>query len=163
MLGNLNTNKSWNDTLTDIRDEFRRWDVEDYLLPIKSECLKAGKVSLTFAVHGQWCKPECARWQKGHTPHWLERNLRAIYLVIHAARLADQRGIGGLLAEVSKHLALPADPAIDPYAALGARPDASPEVLRHAYREAVKKHHPDVGGDPAAFRRVQQAAEELGL
>jgi hypothetical protein len=34
-------------------------------------------------------------------------------------------------------------------------------VIKSAYRRQVKRHHPDHGGDAAAFRRIQQAYEEL--
>jgi hypothetical protein len=34
-------------------------------------------------------------------------------------------------------------------------------VLKKAYRQQAKRHHPDVGGDGAAFRKIHQAYEEL--
>jgi DnaJ-domain-containing protein 1 len=40
-------------------------------------------------------------------------------------------------------------------------PDASEEALRTAYRERVKEVHPDRGGDPEQFKRVQWAYEYL--
>ena len=33
--------------------------------------------------------------------------------------------------------------------------------IKSAYRAQAKKHHPDVGGDTAAFRKIHQAYEEL--
>lgn len=43
--------------------------------------------------------------------------------------------------------------------------DTDPATLeRHiksAYREQVKRHHPDLGGKPAAFRKIQEAYEKL--
>lgn len=39
--------------------------------------------------------------------------------------------------------------------------DASEADLRRAYRERVKAVHPDRGGNPDAFRRVQRAYERL--
>jgi len=40
-------------------------------------------------------------------------------------------------------------------------PDATEEALRTAYRERVKEVHPDRGGDPEQFKRVQWAYEYL--
>ena len=40
-------------------------------------------------------------------------------------------------------------------------PDATEETLRTAYRERVKEVHPDRGGDPERFKRVQWAYEYL--
>lgn len=42
---------------------------------------------------------------------------------------------------------------------LGVAINASPDQVKDAYRILVKKHHPDAGGDPELFRRVQQAFE----
>jgi hypothetical protein len=43
--------------------------------------------------------------------------------------------------------------------------DSDPATLerriKRAYREQVKRHHPDLGGKPAAFRKIQEAYEKL--
>jgi hypothetical protein len=44
---------------------------------------------------------------------------------------------------------------------LGVEPDASPEEVKRAYREAVKEAHPDLGGSREAFKRVRWAYERL--
>jgi hypothetical protein len=50
-------------------------------------------------------------------------------------------------------------------AALGVSAHASPEQIKHAYRQAVKQTHPDLNPDDATaadrFRRLQQAYESL--
>jgi hypothetical protein len=39
---------------------------------------------------------------------------------------------------------------------------AAPDVeVKRAYRRLVRDHHPDAGGDPAAFQRLQRAYERL--
>jgi len=48
----------------------------------------------------------------------------------------------------------------DAYAVLGVSADADAATLREAYRRRVKDCHPDQGGDPAEFARVQRAYEE---
>jgi len=48
-------------------------------------------------------------------------------------------------------------PSDDPYAALGVARDATPEQVRKAHRRAAKRTHPDAGGDPEEFRRVNGA------
>lgn len=47
------------------------------------------------------------------------------------------------------------------YDALGVDPDADPEAIRRAYRERVKRHHPDAGGDVGEFRRLTTARDVL--
>jgi hypothetical protein len=44
---------------------------------------------------------------------------------------------------------------------LGVAVDADPETIREAYRARVKEVHPDRGGDPEHFKRVQWAYEYL--
>jgi len=55
------------------------------------------------------------------------------------------------------------DPQADYYAVLDVSPRAVPADILHAYRTAVKKHHPDAGGDPAGrmIRRVIEAYHVL--
>lgn len=48
------------------------------------------------------------------------------------------------------------------YDDLGVPPDATPDAIKAAHRRAVKRNHPDTGGDPDAFRRVQHAYDVLG-
>lgn len=48
------------------------------------------------------------------------------------------------------------------YDLLRTRPDATQAEIRHAYRQAVKRTHPDVGGISAAFADVQAAWRTLG-
>ena len=35
------------------------------------------------------------------------------------------------------------------------------KLIKNAYRTQAKKHHPDLGGNAAAFRKIHQAYEEL--
>jgi curved DNA-binding protein CbpA len=43
------------------------------------------------------------------------------------------------------------------YEVLGVKEDASDREINAAYRRLAKKHHPDRGGDPAFFQRVNDA------
>src|SRR6478752_7702090 len=49
----------------------------------------------------------------------------------------------------------------NPYEILGVRRDATDEQVKAAYRRRAKATHPDSGGDPEAFGRVQKAYELL--
>ena len=48
-----------------------------------------------------------------------------------------------------------------PHGILGVSRDATWNEIKRSYRTLAKTHHPDVGGDPAAFRRIQAAFEIL--
>jgi DnaJ-class molecular chaperone len=44
---------------------------------------------------------------------------------------------------------------------LGVGPSASKEEIKKAYRKLAVKHHPDKGGDPAAFHEINNAYDNL--
>lgn len=48
-----------------------------------------------------------------------------------------------------------------PHSILGVALDATWDAIKRAYRALARQHHPDLGGDPAQFRRVQAAFEIL--
>ena len=50
---------------------------------------------------------------------------------------------------------------VDPYATLGVSRDADQSRIHAAYREGVRRTHPDAGGSSAAFEDVQEAYELL--
>ncbi len=47
------------------------------------------------------------------------------------------------------------------YEVLGVREDATRREISAAYRQLVKRHHPDKGGDPATFQQVTLAYNAL--
>jgi curved DNA-binding protein CbpA len=50
---------------------------------------------------------------------------------------------------------------VDPYAVLGVAQGADEAEIHAAYRDAVRRAHPDAGGSAAAFEAVQEAYEAL--
>jgi hypothetical protein len=51
----------------------------------------------------------------------------------------------------------PADPRQRALQLLGLKPDCSRQAIKRAYRRLAKSHHPDLGGDVEAFRRLDAA------
>ena len=160
VFGQLNTTKTWTELLGDLREEFRKWGIQDYVLPVHALCKAQGSVNVEFVLRGEWVTPQCSRWGPGEYK-WLERNLCAIVVAIRAARMADQRGIGDIFAQVAQHLALPDKD--DPYAVLGleGRAAVSDAELKAAYRVASKRAHPDQGGSAEEFLRVKEAYDTI--
>lgn len=50
----------------------------------------------------------------------------------------------------------------DHYRVLGCRKDASPEEIKKMYKDKARKLHPDKGGDPEQFKKVNEAYRVLG-
>jgi len=48
------------------------------------------------------------------------------------------------------------------YETLGVEKNASPDVIKKAYRKLAVKNHPDKGGDEAVFKEIQKAFDVLG-
>jgi DnaJ-class molecular chaperone len=47
------------------------------------------------------------------------------------------------------------------YQILGLQPGASEDEIKKAYRKKAMKHHPDKGGDPEEFKKIQGAYDRL--
>jgi curved DNA-binding protein CbpA len=48
-----------------------------------------------------------------------------------------------------------------PHAILQVSSNATPEVIRAAYRALALKHHPDKGGNQESFQEIQKAYDTL--
>jgi hypothetical protein len=104
-------------------------------------------VRAAFALHGQ------------RAPEWL--NEAPLRLVDDLLRLTTIPRRGTRTANHSQGSSGPSRRAHDPRTAalllLGLKPGASIEAIRRAYRRLAKAHHPDLGGDVAAFHRLDAA------
>lgn len=99
-----------------------------------------------------------------------EDNLRAVALALEALRAVDRYGVTRQAEQYRGWAALPppASPAVvtvvaacDLLRRLAGVPLVTRDTLDEAYRCAVKKVHPDVGGTSEAFQQIQQAREVL--
>lgn len=100
----------------------------------------------------------CDAWDR------TEHNARAIAKTLEAKRGIERWGCATASREFEGYQALPSGTAgvvVDPYQVLGIQEGASRGVANAAYRALVKEHHPDRGGDPDVFRRVQDAWEQI--
>ena len=98
----------------------------------------------------------------------LRDNVRTLYLYIREKRKMEQRPVMTGESEFANARLPPGDDEREavvarepPHETLGVAPDADRAVVKAAARQLLKKHHPDRGGDPEEFRRVQDAREAL--
>lgn len=97
----------------------------------------------------------CDRWSL------VEHNVQAIALTIEAMRGMERWGAKHMIkAMFTGFKALPQSTEAEAWwDVLGVQHDASHEAVKAAYRDLVKAHHPDAGGNPDKFRRIQEAYE----
>lgn len=96
-------------------------------------------------------------------------NVRAIWQVLEALRTIDRIGVDALTDRAFEGYArLPSKAGRDgrrPWRDVLGFPDhATPTMVdvRHAYREAARRHHPDRGGDAEKLAEASRAYEDAG-
>lgn len=111
-------------------------------------------VAVYFVLDGEQRVVACDRWDRLHD------NVHACALTIQAMRALDRWGASEILKRAFTGLvALPAP--MDWKEVLGFKGYARTEAaVRAAYREAVKRAHPDAGGSAEEMHRVQQALQD---
>lgn len=91
----------------------------------------------------------------------VQDNMQAIALTIAALRGIARWGTGDMMeAAFRGFAALPGigqTSGVTWWKTLGVTINATPDQVREAYRQLIKKHHPDAGGDPEMFGRLQEA------
>jgi len=87
--------------------------------------------------------------------------LRAYYLDWQQLEQTTLADVKRLLSGFAVQMADP-DARLEALKTLQLEPGASPQQIRHRYRQLVAQLHPDRGGDSAAFVRVRRAYELLG-
>lgn len=113
-------------------------------------------VAVYFTLKGQQQCIPCDRWNS------VDDNIHAIGLTVEALRGLERWGAKEMVdAAFSGFKALPAPSpgSLDQgwWTVLGLTQNASRQDVEMAYRQLVKKHHPDVGGDPDLFKRLTAA------
>lgn len=153
----LDTAKNVQETLADLRKLMKDWGIEDY-----------------EPVPGEDGRSYTVRYLRGKV--WMEvssslqptkaQNLRADYWAIHNLKTWGERGITGMASGVTFAGELvPTGQGSDresfdeACAVLGVDPDAPVDEVKKVFQIKVQRHHPDHGGNPERFKRLQRAYE----
>jgi hypothetical protein len=120
-------------------------------------------------------------WERNANPAWQE-NLRAIALGLEALRKVERYGIAKRGQQYAGYAQLGAGIPLGPGEVAPMSVDTARQVLadgagwsgsdvphsladrnvwESAYRQAVKRHHPDTGGDAETFRLITEARDVL--
>ncbi|MBA7506515.1 hypothetical protein ES706_05206 [subsurface metagenome] len=151
-------------TLSDLRDCFRKWAI-DLFEAIPKEKVDRGYHGPGMVVNyfraNQWQHMECYSFPRK------EINLRQCFLLLDRLRIAEQQGVSyaGLSSTTEMVRATPEmkahDELMEAYGILGASPDDPDDLVKATYRQKSMFYHPDRGGDPNKFKRLQNAYEAI--
>lgn len=160
----ISTHKSWNETLSDLKEEFRLWGigVADWDV-IKPGGRNSSEVHVTYKLRG---KPVFLRYDKQNTAN---DNLRAIFLAIQDMRMLEVREVGELVESHYKQLGsgdgqTAVAPIItDPWELLGVKQGAEMSIVKAVYKTLAIKYHPDnkFSGNVEMFKRVNAAFKAI--
>jgi len=152
--GEIRTKKDFTQVRQDVRAEFARWGMalDEYEILPKDG---SNGAQIDFYRDGKKQTIRCSKTRD------FALNLYALWRVIEALRLAQQRGILDTLVMAGLAM-LPAGAAmVDPYEVLGVRPDAPLSVIEGAYRARAHDLHPDKGGDTEAMKGLNGALARI--
>jgi hypothetical protein len=108
-------------------------------------------VAVYFMHKGRSMSFACDRWDR------VRDNVRAIEKTIEAIRGIERWGASDMMERAFS--AFEALPSPSWWTDLGVSRNATPDELKARYRHLIKTHHPDAGGDPEQFRRINEAYE----
>lgn len=163
------TQKTWNETISDLERTFARWGVTTWAVEPRTNPRKIHQSPDEYTVTVLWVvRGQQLGLTLGEYPTAAE-NLRAIYNSIEDARKIEGRGATELMRQIFKQLPGPTNtPALppaatraDPYAVLGLATGAPISIAEAAYRTLAKTMHPNAGGDRAEWDRLQAAIEQI--
>lgn len=115
-------------------------------------------VAVYFTLDGEERVIPCDRWV------YIEDNVQAIRKTVEALRGLERWGASEMMhAAFQGFAALPAGGGDSPdawWTVLGVSPDATWGEVLTAMRTLFRTHHPDNGGDPEQFHRIQAAYQQ---
>lgn len=114
-------------------------------------------VAVYFNLSSQNMVLCCDRWDK------IEHNIRAIALTIQAMRGMDRWGVSEMLNRMFRGFAAlpaPTNDSVSCWNILQIPPSSSIADIKAAYREQIKKVHPDMGGTNEEFHLLTQAYKD---
>lgn len=157
-----------------IRNMFSQWGIDpsEYEIVWQDETLTTGVrrrlpgATIRYLRDSKWQTVSClSKWDRA-------TNLRQLFLFLDRIRKSEKVGIQyqGLsyTTEVTSSAKASStnerdrkEDLLDSYDILGASPDDPLELIKDIYRKKVLYYHPDKGGDPERFKRLQKAYEVI--
>jgi len=155
----IKTSKTVTQTLADLRRLFSKREIADWE-PVPVE--KGPGYSVRYFRSRNWTEIS------SYYQPTKAMNLRVCYQVIDNMFRWEARGVGGIVkgtAFIGSELVATKGGERESFdeacAIIGVEPEASWEEIERIYRVKVQFTHPDKGGDPERFKRIQKAYDYL--
>ena len=154
-------------TRREIRHTFVLWDIDASEFEIIWEEERSGTrvlrqpgVTVRYLRNGQWQQIACYAFPTR------AKNLRQCFLLLERLRIAEQQGVQYQGLTFTKDIAMASTEAsgaskkeelLDALDTLGVSPDDPIELIKRVYANKSQFYHPDKGGDPEKFKRLDKA------
>lgn len=152
-------------TRTEIRRMFEKWGIDRSETEILWDESKFGSrmpgAIVRYMRGTKWQEVSCRAFPSR------AQNLRQIFLFLDRMRIAEDNGVaysglsGGKEIVPTNSGTNRKEELLDAYDFLGASPDDPIDLINDLYRKKSMYYHPDKGGDPERFKRLNQAYETI--
>lgn len=150
------------DTLRELRESFRKWEIDLWeAVPLTDNRRGLGGMAVRYYRAGVWQEVRCEDALDKAT------NLRRCFHLVDRLRLAEAQGVvySGLTSTRELVRATPdfqrQETELDAYGVLGVSPDDPIDLIEDVYRRKAQYYHPDKGGEPEKFKRIQAAIDTI--
>lgn len=158
-ISTIKTEKTVSETLRDLRRLFRKWEIEDWE-PVPAE--QGPGYAIRYYRNKSWTEVG------SYYQPTKAMNLRVCFQVVDNMFRWESRGVTGLVrgtAFMGGELVVTQRPERESFdeacAVLGVDPETSWEEIKKVHQVKVQFAHPDRGGDPERFKRIQKALEVI--
>lgn len=158
----VNTKASWQQTMSDLSDEMRLWNIDDWGTNMprganwqswKPQSELERTVKLSYTKNGKQVNLEMGKQSRAVD------NLRVLYLAVHDMRLNEVRGLSEIME--SAYLQIAGGVKKNPYETLQIMKDAPLEVAEASYKARARFAHPDNGGSTDQMMELNEAIEAI--
>lgn len=159
----ISTNKTWEETITDLDETFRKWHVSTWHTTPQRPPRRAYQTEAERSVTLSYIKQGNQMTLVSKNQHSAQENLRALYLAVERMRLIEAAGLTDIVRQAYAQLPPPAtaQPANDPYAILGVQRSDPLELIEAIYRARMHQAHPDHGGSTLHAATLNGAIEQI--
>lgn len=164
----ITTEKTWDETLADLDETFRKWKVTSWRTDPQRPPRKKYQTEPERTVTLRYTQVGGEVVLVSRKQARAEDNLRALYLAVERMRMIDVADLTDIVRQAYAQLPPPkaedqAQPAgsSDPYVVLGVQRGDPLDLIEAIYRARMRTAHPDLGGNTPQALQLNSAIEAI--